>query len=75
MTKILLTVVKIQIIWIFFLIVIVVNGKKVSVCQLQNNIGNRVPSYLKDLLGWLLTLSDDPYLSGLAKRCWPLFQM
>nr|XP_019942602.1 PREDICTED: uncharacterized protein LOC109629342 isoform X1 [Paralichthys olivaceus]XP_019942611.1 PREDICTED: uncharacterized protein LOC109629342 isoform X1 [Paralichthys olivaceus]XP_019942619.1 PREDICTED: uncharacterized protein LOC109629342 isoform X1 [Paralichthys olivaceus] len=33
--------------------------------ELQGNIGNRAPAYLKDLIGRLTTFSDEPRLAGL----------
>ncbi|XP_022608695.1 uncharacterized protein LOC111227463 isoform X1 [Seriola dumerili] len=34
--------------------------------QLQGNIGNRAPTYLKDLISRLTTFSDEPRLAGLV---------
>lgn len=34
--------------------------------QLQGDIGNRAPTYLKDLIGRLTTFSDEPRLAGLV---------
>lgn len=34
--------------------------------QLQGEIGNKAPTYLKDLIGRLSTFSDDPRLAGLV---------
>ncbi|KAG7511678.1 hypothetical protein JOB18_007236 [Solea senegalensis] len=34
--------------------------------QLQGDIGNRAPAYLKDLIGRLTTFSDEPRLAGLV---------
>nr|XP_020457412.1 uncharacterized protein LOC109961131 isoform X2 [Monopterus albus] len=34
--------------------------------QLQRGIGNRAPTYLKDLIGRLTTFSDEPRLAGLV---------
>ena len=34
--------------------------------QLQGDIGNRAPAYLRDLIGKLTTFSDEPRLAGLV---------
>lgn len=34
--------------------------------QLQGDIGKRAPTYLRDLIGRLSTLSDEPRLAGLV---------
>lgn len=34
--------------------------------QLQNDIGDRAPAYLRDLIGRLSTFSDEPRLAGLV---------
>lgn len=34
--------------------------------QLQGDIGNRAPTYLRDLIGRLSTFSDEPRLAGLV---------
>lgn len=41
-------------------------GTLIPLTQLQGNIGNRVPTYLRDLIGRLSTFSDEPRLAGLV---------
>lgn len=38
----------------------------IPLTQLQGNIGNRAPTYLRDLIGRLSTFSDEPRLAGLV---------
>ncbi|KAI3363410.1 hypothetical protein L3Q82_012027, partial [Scortum barcoo] len=41
-------------------------GLQEQLRQLQGDIGNRAPSYLRDLIGRLSTFSDEPRLAGLV---------
>lgn len=41
-------------------------GTLIFLTQLHSNIGNRAPTYLKDLIGRLSTFSEDPRLAGLV---------
>lgn len=41
-------------------------GTLIFLTQLHSNIGNRAPTYLKDLIGRLSTFSEEPRLAGLV---------
>lgn len=38
----------------------------IFLAQLHSNIGNKAPTYLKDLIGRLSTFSEEPRLAGLV---------
>lgn len=41
-------------------------GTLIFLTQLHSSIGNKAPTYLKDLIGRLSTFSEDPRLAGLV---------